>query len=193
MICNQTFSNGNQLISHFIEKHSNSQTSASTIPTVYTPTVCSPTTQIIEVQEMNLGEISNKTSTDVLNRAGNEIIGEVIIPQKGRRKLKCKDCDFIAESKYFLTKHRAIHRDPDQEAVKVKGQRSNVCKEQGSTKRSIQIFSCFEHAVRGSFGRTAASTEKANMIYSNIEGIHICLLKNSNVINVIMLHAKCRF
>ena len=138
MICNQTFSNGNQLISHFIEKHSNNQTPAPAIPTVYTPTVCSPTTQIIEVQEMNLGEISNQTSTDVLNRAGNEIIGEVIIPQKGKRKLKCKDCDFIAESKYFLTKHRAIHRDPDQEAAKVKGQRSNVCKEQGSTKHSIQ-------------------------------------------------------
>ena len=171
MICNQTFTDGNQLISHFIEKHSNSQTSASTIPTVYTPNVCSPTTQIIEVQEMNLGEISNKTSTDVLNRAGNEIIGEVIIPQKGRRKLKCKDCDFIAESKYFLTKHRAIHRDPG----KVKGQRSNVCKEQGSTKRSIQIFPSFEVAIRGSFVRTAASTEKVNMIYSNIEGIHICL------------------
>lgn len=175
MICNQTFSNGNQLISHFIDKHSNNQASASAIPTVYTPTVCSPTTQIIEVQEMNLGEISNKTSTDVLNRAGNEIIGEVIIPQKGRRKLKCKDCDFIAESKYFLTKHRAIHRDPDQEAAKIKGQRSNVCKEQRSTKCSIQIYPSYEHAVRGSFVRTAASTEKVNMIYSNIEGIHICL------------------
>ena len=184
MICNQTFSNGNQLISHFIEKHSNNHTTNST--SVFTPTVCAPTTEIIEVQEMNLGEISNQNSTDVLNRAGNEIIGEVIIPQKGRRKLKCKDCDFIAESKYFLTKHRAIHRDPDQEAAKVKGQRSNVCKEQESTKRSIHLCPSFEHAVRGSLIRTVAFKEKVNTIYLNIEGIRIYPRKNSNVTSVIM-------
>ena len=117
MICNQTFTNGNQLINHFIDKHSNDQTPAPTLPTAYTPAA-----QVIEVQEMILGEITNSTSEDVLNPAGNEIIGEVIIPQSRRRNLKCKDCDFIAASKYFLTKHRAIH-------LKVKGQRSNVCKE----------------------------------------------------------------
>ena len=123
MICNQTFTNGNQIINHFIEKHSNNQTPAPTIPAAYTPAA-----QVVEVQEMHLGEISKNSSQDVLDRAGNEIIGEVIIPQSGRRKLKCKDCDFIAESKYFLTKHRAIHRDPNQDIPKVKGQRSNVCK-----------------------------------------------------------------
>ena len=110
--------------------HSNNQTivqSSTPTSTVYTP-------QVTEVQEMNFGEISNKTATDVLNRTGNEVIGEVIIPKSGKRKLKCKDCDYIAESKYFLTKHRAIHRDVNLKEVKVKGQRSNVCKELGSTK-----------------------------------------------------------
>ena len=111
--------------------HSNNQTSPPQ-STVYTPP------EDTEVQEMNFGEISNKTSTDVLSRTGNEIIGEVIIPKSGRRKLKCKDCDFIAESKYFLTKHRTIHRDANLEEVKVKGQRSNVCKELGSTKFEIR-------------------------------------------------------
>ena len=130
MICNRSFSNDNELISHFIEMHSNNQTivqSSTPTSTVYTP-------QVTEVQEMNFGEISNKTATDVLNRTGNEVIGEVIIPKSGKRKLKCKDCDYIAESKYFLTKHRAIHRDVNLKEVKVKGQRSNVCKELGSTK-----------------------------------------------------------
>ena len=58
--------------------------------------------------------------------------------------MKCKDCDYIAESKYFLTKHRAIHRDVNLKEVKVKGQRSNVCKELGSTKFVIDptISSC---------------------------------------------------
>jgi len=173
MICNQIFLTGNDLITHFIDKHSDNQTTASSLSTLYTPTVCPSTTHTIEVQKMNLGEISNETSTDVLDRAGNEIIGEFIIPQKGRRKLKCKDCDFIAESKYFLTKHRTIHRNPNQEVGRYKGQRSNVCKEQEFTKRSILQFPILECIFRGFYIRTAVFRGKVNMSYLNTEEIHI--------------------
>ena len=118
MICNQIFTNGNQLINHFIEKHSNNQAPAPTLPTAYTPTHLPKilpkiaNAQVLKVQEMK----------DVLIRAGNEIIGEVIIPQSGRRKLKCKDCDFIHENMEFLISHRDVHR-----ITKVKGYKCHKC------------------------------------------------------------------